>query len=414
METSEDAAQALLEVKDIANHHLGHMEFLQQQYEDGDNEALASSMLSAIGSANEAKKIDPNIDLGTHSFDLEQVDENDLVKYYNPEMMGQIAEQTQHLVNILDDANLDLLASFSRNLKINKDNFSFKSDATGASFNPHRSSSASSMFKNMQKSNLGRFKVPHFLKNKVGSSLKKEERRRLLQQSTQCQAKCNPNSPSFWRCKCELLIDYASNITPYDLAVMFSQGYIDQSEDSDGFATFTLNPNLYDAGDSLPSKVNTIQTLASDLSISLDQQKCSDLLQQFHTAKGLNESRQLNVDEIGGAVGTPIKLKLSEITLAYDGLEQLSSGPFADGGEVDQEMTTGDYVPGASSTTGWYTSQTYFEGSFPGEGNLPEGVYKFKSKSEVDNGNGDPLENENPLYISAGTVSYCCFASMYV
>lgn len=184
METS-DAAQVLLEVKDLANNHLGHIELLRQQYEDGDDEALAASMTTFIDGVKDAKKIDPNIDLGIPGgFYLDQIDEqkisaNELVQFYNPEMMGLIYENSQHLVNVLDQ---DLLSSLSRNLKANsnkasRNDFDFGPRNTddnarnddpfgfgpnkwdGSSFNPH-SFSSTSMFKNMKRVSRSHFKVP--------------------------------------------------------------------------------------------------------------------------------------------------------------------------------------------------------------------------------------------------------------
>lgn len=184
-----------------------------------------------------------------------------------------------------------------------------------------------------------------------------------------------------------MLIDYAAGITSYDLAVMFVQGYIDQTEDSNTFATLSADPKLFDAGDSLPSKVSTIKTLVRELLISLNKSKCNDLLQQFHTAKGLEQSIQLSIEEIGDAVQTGIKLLLSEIALKYDGFDKISAGPFAKEGEVDKDIEEG-----------LYTDITFSDGMFgsPSNGLLPEGVYRFRT-----------TVGDEEMYLSAlGSVSH--------
>ena len=369
----------------------------------------ASSLTSFMGNAKEAKKIDPDIDLGIpDAFHLDQLDEhkmtaNEVVQFYNPEMMGQIFENTQHLVNLLDKAEEGV---FSRYLKANssedsRNDFDFghpktednaSDDADPFGFGPNKPIFSSTYIKNLKRGTRSHFKSPHFLKNKFGSSPKKEEKRRRLQESTQCQADCNPESRDvpFWQCNCQLLVGYATDITPYDLAVMFAQGYIDQSEDSASFATLTANPNLFDADDGLPSKAKRIQELVSDLNLTFTKPKCDELLQEFHTAKGLEQSVQLSIDEIRDAVQTSIKLLLSEIALKYDGLDRISAGPFSKGGKVDEQVGEG-----------LCTDISYSDEKFgsPSDGLLPEGVYRFRVTSTKS------LEEEQ-LYISAiGLVS---------
>ena len=149
-------------------------------------------MTSFMGNAKEAKKIDPDIDLGIpDAFHLDQLDEhkmtaNEVVQFYNPEMMGQIFENTQHLVNLLDKAEEGV---FSRYLKANssedsRNDFDFghpktednaSDDADPFGFGPNKPIFSSTYIKNLKRGTRSHFKSPHFLKNKFGSSPKREE-----------------------------------------------------------------------------------------------------------------------------------------------------------------------------------------------------------------------------------------------
>ncbi|EJK52630.1 hypothetical protein THAOC_28076 [Thalassiosira oceanica] len=166
----------------------------------------------------------------------------------------------------------------------------------------------------------------------------KERNRRRLQATDQCrQVDCDPDD---YACNCSNLVKCATDISDYDLAVMFGLGFIDSNTDSDGFGTFTESFDTFMANDVLVLKALDINAKAADLASTGDysnREKCDGLLAEFHSVKTTDEQYQLSIDQVCASVDSAIKLDLNEIKDQYDGLEQIAEGPFAVDGAVDND-----------------------------------------------------------------------------
>ena len=174
---------------------------------------------------------------------------------------------------------------------------------------------------------------------------------RHLEEDPDCQHDCAVTDKP---CNCLRLRDCASRMKPYDFAVLFAGGFIDNSN-----GNFTIPAGeelmLFDVDGGLTAKINEI----TDLVASDTDEDCTKLLEQFHSAcppetscTSANEkSYQLTVDQICDAVGSNTLLLIEEIGKAYEDHTLIQGGPFLPEGEVDNEVLE------------WYESQASGEGS---------------------------------------------------
>ena len=114
----------------------------------------------------------------------------------------------------------------------------------------------------------------------------REKHARRLQDLPVCRPPCVPGAEDFDRCNCARLADCIGNMTNYDVALLFTEGYIGTDPNKDNFAAFTEEGgvNLFDADFGITGKIRTVKDLAITTKNGYSPSTCVELLSELFTA----------------------------------------------------------------------------------------------------------------------------------
>ena len=353
---------------------------MQKMYDDGDDQGLASALKSIIdeGSAlaNARAVPIPTMELDSR-LELEDIPNSQVVEYYQPELMKQIMDRVQDAIQTLEAAKHSYQSNQSHRMLKSKAQDRKRHNPTSPPSNiPVHSSPRSNIFDNdfaeplssITTASLGsereeynhessgghsneRYsgfnnkvsfekvmrqaraaahsrmpdfgKLIHSTSDADDSSNRRlrvlEKHQRRTEALEVCRPKVDINDSTS---NCQKLVGCIEDMTDYDLALLFVEGYVETNPDNENFANFTANINLFDAHFDILGKIGRIREYAADLS------NCGKLLSELHSpcnplenscSDPNKQSFQLSIDDVCDAVNTPVKLLLSSISEKMDG-----------------------------------------------------------------------------------------------
>lgn len=304
-----DSVGILTSVKDMMKAFLGSIQDIQNHYHSGDTEKVAATLKTITGDTMEETgnkaKLSNNIGL-SKSFDgvvlagaplaLEDIPNDQLAEFLEPQKQtfNQLSEQTEDLVQFLEDVHPIILAAsarseryYSQQQSTRGDNFNFESNRFGFRVGKSQFHQSSETFwqhiQNGAKGGSGSFRT------KLGSFFEKDEiimAKHQLRQEALGGAVCTETCQELeeWMCNCKNLFECVNEMSEYDLAVLIAEGYIDRDPESETFGNFTLASsglNLFDFDDGVKVKLRRIRNTALDYT-NIDQ--CKDVLNELFTA----------------------------------------------------------------------------------------------------------------------------------
>jgi hypothetical protein len=301
-DTSFDYVDIITEVKDIVKSHVDYIGTIQEQYQEGDQAALVSTLKASIGDVaqgigfNDQDSSSGNLDTNfrltapSDNLDLAALPDLDgalleqLTDMFQPDRLNKIVDSAHDFLHVLESADPSVLASATKTERrrlleeegdssdssyTGLDNiFDFDSKSTteedlfdfgseyGGGFNsgiPRNNFANHPRLQDMirrvkTKMNVGKGRRGRFesnggfskfmKKNKHFRSLHEERHRRRLEESEQCDAGCLLSDIT---CNCERLLDCAKRMSAYDLVLLVAGEYVVTDENSASFGDFVAN-----------------------------------------------------------------------------------------------------------------------------------------------------------------------------
>ena len=355
-----DSAAVITEVKDILELHLDSMESIQKHLHDGDKEGAGFALKSMVGDVDalvemgKEAKVTNSLELpesvGGNSLSMNDIPNDQLVEFIQPQVFNEIVEHAQTLREILEGIDLSIFPGHE-NLK-NKgfrqdDTFKFDSDPFGfgsaggghqsipnGNFHPNDFFKNPSAVKNLlnrhKASNGSDFSMPKlskFTNFHNDNIIMAKHQIRLDALGDNCAPKCALEDAP---CNCQRLFECVKDMTEYDLAVLVAGGFIDANPSSSTYGAFTVpveQLNLYNADEGLSTKLAGIKAKAVYSNIG-DSTKCTEVLQELFSACNPNDSTCTNpnlqsfavsTEQVCAAVNTPKKLLFEAIGDEFDG-----------------------------------------------------------------------------------------------
>lgn len=349
LQGSADPLEFVPEIQDLMRSQLDRLQSLQKMHLEGDEAGLASALKSFVSDrANlaEAEKESNLISDVSADFeampDLDDLPDSQLVEYLpEPEIWSDMLQGMELAIEALEGvSSVKSKTPTSRERRLNDDAFGrpfeFDSETSQSRFSDGSSGhtgggGGQTPFSPWSFLNQVPGKAARRAKGKYHGRLPdlsnilhaghdehsvrrrlsvRERYERRLQALPVCQPTCTPGDDSYNSCNCMRLKGCIANMTDYDMALLFVEGYVGTDPDSDKFASFTVagGVNLFDADFDITGKISRIKELATAAETNnYSSESCVDLLSELHTAcdpfadscSGLNSrSYQLSVVSI--------------------------------------------------------------------------------------------------------------------
>ena len=299
--------EVVTELHEVVTSKLDLLENIQDMHEVGNEAALASSVRALIGDTSTAISdlkesgglaLTPHLEDGLDLAELGAASDSVIAEYFDMDFFGDMIWQLQDLDKILRDV-MSLLQ--------NRD--SQQNDQVSKEGHPHPEERGQ-VSANARERRLGEGLAGTYDEHVSPLDTPSDWFDRLLQDTTAstssqyddnippvCLDQCAPTNAT---CLCERLADCVGDMTHFDLAVLFANGFISDGQIGGDVRLFNVADNAWDTFDSI---MNTPTRLDPS---NLEQ--CTGFLEQFHqpcntldeqTCSSENvRSFQLSVDQV--------------------------------------------------------------------------------------------------------------------